>query len=603
MGRGTRLISGIAIAIAATCSPVPGHTATWADPAKTLRVVMEVDVTGFDPAATQDLYSGTIEARIFDALYVWDYLARPYRLVPSIAAAMPQISADGRTWTIRIRPGIYFTADPAFGGKKRELTARDFVYSWERLVDPRVHSPWVDLLESKLAGLDAAIAKARTTGRFDYDAEIEGLKAIDRYTLQFTLVDPDYTFLPYLASFVGLRAVAREVIEKYGDASGRAMDHPVGTGPYRMKEWRHGQKVTLEANRDYREEYFPDAPANADAATKAMAAAMKGKRIPQIGTIDIAIIEESNPRLLAFDRGDLDLLDVRYDLALKVVDEAGRLRSGYASRGVQLGRETELSLSYSYFNMEDLVVGGYAPEKVALRRAICTAYNVEEEIRVIRQGQGERATQPIPPDVPGYVPGRKPTPYDPSLAKALLDRFGYKGRDGHGYRELPDGRPLVLHIASEPDQTSRLFDELWQRNLQAIGIKVEFHKQKWPDLFKAAHAGQLQFWELGLTGGIADYYMQQFYGPSAGAANLARFKNADFDALFRQSRRVADPEERTNIYAKMIDIVSAYNPWCPKAFRIANTVVAPWVFGYKKNVYYLIHPWHYLDVNPARQRP
>ena len=602
MGRGSRLISGIAIATAVTCVPVLGHTATWADPAKTLRVVMEVDVTGFDPAATQDLYSGTIEARIFDALYVWDYLARPYRPVPSVAAAMPEVSADGRTWTIRIKPGIYFAADPAFGGKRRELTARDFVYSWERLVDPRVHSPWVDLLERKLVGLDAAIAKARAVGRFDYDAEVEGLKALDRYTLRFTLVEPDYTFLPYLASFVGLRAVAREVIEKYGDASGRAMDHPVGTGPYRLKEWRHGQKVVLEANPDYREQFFPDAPANADAATKAMAAAMKGKRIPQIGVIDIAIIEESNPRLLAFDRGEVDLLDVRYDLALKVVDESGRLRPAYAGRGVQLGRATELSLSYSYFNMEDPVVGGYTPEKIALRRAVCMGYNVEEEIRIIRQGQGMRPTQPIPPDVAGHVPGLKPTAYDPSLAKALLDRFGYKDRDGDGYRELPDGRPLVLHIASEPDQTSRLFDELWQRNLQAIGIKVEFLKQKWPDLFKAAHAGQLQFWQLGLTGGIADYYMQQFYGPSAGAANLARFKNADFDALFLQSRRVADPEERTNVYAKMIDIIAAYNPWCPTAFRIANTVVAPWVLGYKKNVYYNIHPWHYLDIDPARQK-
>lgn len=124
MGRGTHLISGIAIATAVTGTSAPGHTATWADPAKTLRVVMEVDVTGFDPAATQDLYSGTIEARIFDALYVWDYLARPYRLVPSVAAAMPEISADGRTWTIRIRPGIYFAADPAFGGKKRAHSAR-----------------------------------------------------------------------------------------------------------------------------------------------------------------------------------------------------------------------------------------------------------------------------------------------------------------------------------------------------------------------------------------------------------------------------------------------------------------------------------------------
>lgn len=159
-----------------------------------------------------------LSAGIFDALYVWDYIARPYRLVPSVAAGMPEISPDGRTWRIRVKPGIYFASDPAFGGKRRELTAHDFVYSWKRVVDPRVHSPTADLVEGKLVGLDAAIAKARTSGRFDYDTEIEGLKALDRYTLQLTLVEPDYTLLPYLV-FPPLRAVAREVVEKYGDAS------------------------------------------------------------------------------------------------------------------------------------------------------------------------------------------------------------------------------------------------------------------------------------------------------------------------------------------------------------------------------------------------
>jgi ABC-type transport system substrate-binding protein len=305
--------------------------------------------------------------------------------------------------------------------------------------------------------------------------------------------------------------------------------------------------------------------------------------------------------MLAFERGDLDVLDVRYDLALMVVDEAGRLRPSYAGRGVRLERETELALSYAYFNMDDPVIGGYTPVKIALRRAICAAYSIGEEIRVIRQGQATPATQPIPPDVPGHVPGRKPAmTYDPALARALLDRFGYKDRDGDGYRELPDGGALVLNIASEPDQTSRLFDELWQRSQQAVGIKVRFRKEKWPELLKLAHAGQLQFWELALSGGIADAYMLQFYGPSAGVANLARFRNAEFDALLRRSRGVADLGERTQLYAKMIDIVAAYNPWCPKAFRIANSLVAPRVIGYRKNPYYPIHPWQYLDVDAPR---
>src|SRR6476620_10772777 len=254
-------------AIAASAAP-PVVAADWADPAKVLRIAFPTDVTGFDPAATQETYASLVEQKIFDALYVWDYLARPYKFVPSIATGMPEISADGRAWTIRIRPGIYFADDPAFAGKKRELTAADFVYAWKRIVDPRVRSPNSDLLEHKIVGLDAAVAKAKSSGRFDYDAEIPGLRTGDRYTIKLELVDPDYTFLELLDS-AALRAVAREVIEKYGDTSGRAMHHPVGTGPYRLKEWTPGRRIVLEANPGYRDERFPPAPPNADTAIKA----------------------------------------------------------------------------------------------------------------------------------------------------------------------------------------------------------------------------------------------------------------------------------------------------------------------------------------------
>jgi ABC-type transport system substrate-binding protein len=582
--------------------PGTAPAATWGDPAKSLRVVFEIDVTGFDPTATRDLYSNTIEARIFDALYEWDYIARPYRFAPSIAAAMPDYSPDGRTWTIPLKPGIYFADDPMFNGKKRELTAADVVYSWKRVADPRVRSPNAELVKGKFVGLDAAAEKAKTTGRFDYDAEIEGLRAVDRYTLQLKLVEPDYTLLGYLDSSA-LRVVAREVIEKYADSTGRAMDHPVGSNAYRLKAWLRGQKVVLEVNPNFREVHFPEASPDADPATKAMVGTMKGKRLPQIGTVEVAIIEEANPRLLMFDRGELDVLNVPRELAPRVMDAGNRVLPEYAKRGVDLQRATELGVVYTYFNMEDPVVGGYTPDKVALRRAICSAYNIEDEIRIIRQGQAMRATQPIPPDVAGHITTYTGfSRYDPAIARALLDKFGYRDRDGDGFREVPDGRPLVLRFASEPDQTSRLFDELWQRSLAAVGLKVEFQKQKWADLFKAVRAGQLQLWSLSLIGDVGDSYMQQFYGPSSGEANLARFRNAEFDALFLKSRRVPDGSERAQLYAKMTDIVAAYAPCCPHAFRISCTVAAPWVLGHKKNVHYFYPPWQYLDIDQARQQ-
>ena len=587
--------------IVASTAP-QGIAADWADPAKVLRVAFPTDVSGLDPAGTQETYASVVEARIFDALYVWDYLARPYRFVPSIATGMPEISADGRVWIIHIRPGIYFADDPAFAGKKRELTAADFVYAWKRVVDPRVRSPNSDLLEHRIVGLDATVAKARFSGRFDYDMEIQGLRAPDRYTLRLELIEPDYAFLEILDS-AALRAVAREVIEKYADASGRAMHHPVGTGPYRLKEWQPGRRIILEANPGYRDERFPPAPANADAAIKAVADSMKDKRLPQLGRIEVAIIEETNPRLLMFNAGELDMLDVPGDVAPKMIDGKGNLLPESAARGIRLERATELGVTFAYFNMDDPVVGGYSPEKIALRRAICTAYNLPDEIRVIRNGQALPATQPLPPDVEGHVSGYKGlSSYDPSTARALLDKFGYRDRDGDGFRELPDGRPLVIHQLSLVGAVYRQFDELWQRSLREVGIRMDFQVQTFPEAFKAAHAGQLQFSSFGWNGDIADDFMRLFYGPYAGAGNLSRFRNAEYDTLYEKSRRTADTAERNKLYAAMTRIISAQAPWCTNVYRISSTVVAPQIRGYRKNVHYFLTPWHYLDMATARTK-
>jgi oligopeptide transport system substrate-binding protein len=601
MPAATALIRALVALLAVSVAP-RGFAADWADPAKVLKVAFPTDVSGLDPAATQETYASVVEARIFDALYQWDYLARPYRLVPSIASGMPEISADGRIWTIPIRRGIYFAEDAAFEGKKRELTAADFVYAWKRVMDPRVRSPNSDLLEHKLVGLDAAVAKAQTSNRFDYDAEIPGLRAPDRYTLRLELVEPDYTFLELLDN-PALRAVAREVIDKYADESGRAMHHPVGTGPYRLKEWQPARRIILEANPGYRDERFPPAPANADAASKAVAEAMRGKRRPQIGRIEIAIIEETNPRLLMFNAGELDMLDIPGDVAPKMIDVRGNLLPEFAARGIRLERATELGVTFAYFNLDDPVVGGYAPDKIALRRAVCSAYNLPDEIRVIRNGQALPATQPIPPDVEGHVRGYKGlSPYDPSTARALLDKFGYKDRDGEGFRALPDGRPLVIHQVSLVGAAYRQFDDLWQRSMREVGIRMDFQVQTFPEAFKAAHAGQLQFSGFGWNGDVADDFMRLFYGPNVGASNLSRFRNAEYDALYEQSRRTADSAQRNRLYEAMTKIISAQAPWCMNVYRISSTVVAPQIRGYHKNVHYFLTPWDYLDVDTTRPR-
>jgi ABC-type transport system substrate-binding protein len=569
------------------------------DPNKVLRLAFPAAETGFDPQAAGDEYSNSVNRAIFDTLYKYDYLARPYKLVPNTATGMPDISADGKTWKIRIRPGIYFADDPVFKGQRRELTAADYVYGMKRVLDPRMRSNSLQSLEGRFVGAEAIVAKAKETGKFDYDAPMEGLQAIDRYTLQFKLNFADAELMSNLTT-VATSGTAREVIEAYADGAGWVMANPVGTGPYRLKEWRRGQKIVLEANPNFRDEYYPESSSADDRAY----AKYKGRKLPLIGRIDISIIEESNPRMLAFEQGDLDYTAVPSDLVSNVLDPGNRLKPRFAKEGIALARGIQPAITYSYFNMEDPIVGGYTPEKVALRRAIGMAYNVDEEIRVLRSGQAEPATQPLPPNVTGYNPKFSGhAKYDPAAAKALLDKFGYVDRDKDGWRELPDGKPLVLKIANGPNAIDRQYAELWQKSMTAVGLRVEFNTQKFADNLKAARLGQLQMWFLGNIATTPEGFgfMGLLYGGNAGFSNLARFKLPQFDKLYEEGRAMPDGAERNKTLQRMSELVGAYSPWNLHAYRYENVLVQPWLAGYKYNAFNR-HPWAYYDVDSKRRK-
>ena len=224
------------------------HAASPADPSKVMRMAFEGADDGFDMVRTSNFYSHWAAGAIFEPLLTYDYLARPAKLVPAVAEAMPEIADGGKTYTFHIKKGIYFTPDAAFKGVRRELTAEDYAYSFKRFLDPKNRSPSANFLEGKIIGLDALAATAKKTGRFNYDAPVAGLQVLDRYTLRIRLNAPDYNFL-YVIAYTGLGAVAREVIETYGEQSGM---HPVGTGAYMLQQYVPRSKIVLKANPDYR---------------------------------------------------------------------------------------------------------------------------------------------------------------------------------------------------------------------------------------------------------------------------------------------------------------------------------------------------------------
>jgi oligopeptide transport system substrate-binding protein len=568
-----------------------------ADPAKILRVEFRVAESTFDPQALSDNYSAQVIDAIFDPLYTYDYFARPVKLVPRTAASLPEISDGGRTYTIHVRPGIHFAADPAFKGQKRELTAADYVYSIQRILDPKVRSYWLYLFENHLVGVDDVLAQARKSGALDYSTPIPGLTLIDRYTFRVRFKEPDFSFQHWLTT-AQFAAVAREVVERYGDESRRVGEHPVGTGAYRLKSWTRGQKIVLEANPDYRDERYP-APPPGDAEAARTAKGLTGKPLPLAGTVEISVLEEAQPRLLSFERGQLDLLELPASLAGNVIDGDG-LKPNFADKGVRLYRQVEPSMSFFFFNMDDPVVGGYTPAKIALRRAISLGYDRDAAIRTLANGQALPASQMVPPSVPGYDASIRPTQYDPAAARALLDKFGYKDRDGDGYREMPDGKPLVIVRASTPDAAARASDELWKRCMDAIGIRMTNFKQKWPELNKMSEAGQLQMWGLAWISSIpdADTFYSNLYSKNIGTSNDARLRLPEYDRAFEAARRLPDSPERSALYRRMTELVNAYAPWLFATYPYDNILAQSWLRGYRQHPF-LRAQYRFYDVERA----
>ena len=572
-------------------------------PPKVLRYAFPIAETGFDPAQLTDLYSRIITAHIFDGLYTYDHLARPFKIVPNVAEGMPESSEDFRTWTIRIRPGIYFQDDPAFEGKRRELVAQDFVYTIKRFADPRWKAPaWASIAELKIVGLQAlrdAALKNKTP--FDYDREIDGLRTLDRYTLQFRLEEGRPRFIQTFAGGDLYGAVAREVVEKYGD---QIVAHPVGTGPFRLKNWRRSSKIVLERNPGYREHVYDAQPNADDAEGQAMLAKFKGRRLPMIDQVEISIIEEQQPRWLAFQNRQQDMLERLPNEFVNIAIPNGRMAPNLAKAGIKMERMLNSDVTITLYNMDSPVVGGTTPEKIALRRALNLAVNVEQEIRLERRGQAIPAHSPIVPNTVGYDPAFRSENglYSPARAKALLDLAGYKDVDGDGWREQPDGKPLVIEVATQPDQASRRLDELMRKDCAAVGVRIEFKPAKWPENLKSARAGKLMVWRVGSSASSPDGQpaLDRMASVHVGGQNLARFRNAQFDAIYNRMRVLPDGPERLELFTEAKRIAVAYAPYKSSVHRILTDLMQPWVYGYRRPPYWQ-HWWQYVDIDAEAQ--
>ena len=565
---------------------------------KVLRLPLVSPETSFDPVQTNsDLNSSTILAHIFEAPLAYDYLARPARLVPSTAQALPEMSTDGKVFTLRIAPGIHFADDAAFKGRRRELTAADYVYSIKRFYDPKYNSSDLYLYQTlKLPGLSELRERAlKSRQPFDYDTEVEGIRALDRYTLRITLGLPNPRFVYQLADPTYFGAVAREVVEHYGQDIGA---HPVGTGAFRLKQWRRASRTVLERSPSYRGTRYEGTPADEPLARE-IAAALAGKTLPLVDEIVLEVVEEDQPRWLTFLDGSYAWLAVPGPYA-SIAAPHGELAPFLRRKGVRLQTSLRSEMGMTFFFMEHPLVGGYTPEKVALRRAIGLAFDGNAYIRRVLGGLAVPAQSTIAPFTSGYDAAYKSemSDHDPARAKALLDLYGYVDRNGDGWREQPDGKPLVLKLASQSDQRSRTNNELWKRSMDAVGVKVEFEIASWPELLKRSRAGTLMMWGYAWSAGSPDggFFLAIAYGPNAGESNDPRFALPAFDKLYERQLVLPDGAEREAVMRQAKDTLVAQMPFKVHAHRIVHDLVQPGTRHYWR------HPlmrdiWRFVDVD------
>ena len=587
----------LALTLASAAALFSGGTAGAADMDKVLHWEFRAAETGFDPGKVTDYYSNTVIEAVFERLLTYDYLARPPKLVPEAAEGMPQVSDNGKTYLFRVRKGSTFAPDPAFKDARREMTAEDVAYSIKRHMDPKNRSYWQWLVDGKIVGLDELAQKAKSGGsKFDYDAPVPGLEVVDRYTLRIRLTRTDYNFT-YILAMPAMSIVAREVIGAYGDDTNA---HPVGTGPYMLTRWVRASKISLEANPNYRGFVWSFQPGD-DVRDREIVATMKGRTMPLIGRIEISVIEEEQSRWLAFQRGELDILLLPGTFA-PIAMPGNKLSPDLARRGVTISQLIDPEITYNFFNMRDPVLGGFAKEKVALRRAIVMAYDTSEEIRVVRKDQAVEVQSPIPQGVAGFDPAyRNPNAFDPAAANALLDKFGYR-RGADGFRTLPDGAPLLIKRWSRSgDSEAREQDDLWSKSLKRIGLRIEAVSTKFADLLKMARQCQPM---MAGAAWIADYpdadnFMQLLSSANVGQSNYSCYSSPDFDRLYQAARLLPDSPERNALYREMNRRLEADTVWKLGVSRLRTMLVQPSVKAYKKHP--ILHAeWAYIDLEARR---
>lgn len=542
----TLALAVLILTLLTACSREPGEADT--PESKTYVHAMDGAPGSLDPAQASSIYANFLVVNLYDTLFRYRYLARPYELAPNLAAGLPEVSDDGLTFTIALKRGVRFVDDPAFpDGTGREVTAGDVVYSLLRHFDPDSRAQGAWLWQDRIVGLDAW----KTAGA-DYDAPPEGLRALDDHTLQIRLVQPYPQLIHTLAQ--GYAAVVpREAVEAYGIELGT---RSVGSGPFRLVSIDRARAV-MARNPGFREE-----PVSLAAEGYAAARdddwgleAIEGRTPPFVDRIEVEFITEDAARWNSFYAGETHFIKAPVAQFERILEDRDPLRlTPELAERFHADAEPESGFVYTAFNMDDPAIGdpedpGQAARNRALRCAMAKGFDWETRNRQFYGGVGQVFPGVIPPVVPEFDPGmdRSPVVHDPEGARRLLAEHGWTAEN---LPELTWGYPASV--------SERQMFEQFRGFMADIGYPPEKLLPRvyatFGDYHRAYSRGELS---LVTTGWTMDYpdaenTLQLFFGPNASpGSNVGNFRDPTFDALYREAAPLPPSTERTRLFRAM----------------------------------------------------
>jgi oligopeptide transport system substrate-binding protein len=544
-----------------------------------LRVGLKDDVKTLDPANMYDSVGGEVLPQILDTLLQYKYLEDELILEPLLADGMPTVSKDGLTVTVKIKKGILFADDACFkenGGKGRELKAADFLFGFKRLALPAIQSQGAWIFEGKVVGFSEFEKKLQAAKGDDFkkafDEGVEGMKVVDDYTFELKLTQA-YPILNYIFAMAFTSPVAKEAAEAYADKEGNLRDHPIGTGPFKLKSWETGQRLVLVKNPNFKGAYpsvstserFKNGGFLADA----------GKPLPFIDELRFEVIKEDQPRLLRFEKADLDAFELTKDSFRSSMLDAKTVREDLAKKGVTAEAENSLIMYYVGFNMKDKLL-----QNKYLRQAISATIDRAKWIEVFEKFTGTKQDQVTPPGLADRVDAGGRIKYDLDLekAKALLAKAGY-----------PEGKGLpTLNFDFRGAETRyRQMGEFFVQQMGAIGIKVNVILNTFPAYLEKAKQGNLQIFLGGWNFDYPDVEngYQLLYGPNkAPGPNDTNFENAEYDALYKKMALMpAGSKGRKEIVQQMENLVQEEVPWAYGYYRKNYFLKQPWVKNFRHN--------------------